>query len=200
MRTLESFGAVRYPRLMEIPLGLRRTRPGGLVYAIPPWYRVFMAALAVIVATSIFAVPKGPGIFAWVILALVALGGLYEESWVFDSTKQRITHRAGLLVAARSIRIPFDEVERFRLVPHVRGTIPGSEDERVQNAAALAAGRDDDYSRKRSRFKRPYMSLIFECSDGSRYLIDRMNARRAPRLRRDATSIASLCDRPLVEG
>ena len=159
-----------------------------------------MAALAAIVAGALFAVPGSPAPAAWAILALLALAGLYEESWSFEPAGRRIAHRAGLLVAARSISIPFDEVERFRLVPHVRGTIPGSEDERVRNAAALAAGDAYDSSRRRSFVKKPYVSLVLDRADGSRYLIDRMGARRAPRLRRDAASIASLCEKPLREG
>ncbi len=183
---------------MELPLGLHRTKNGRLVYAIPLWYRFFMAAVAAIVAASMFESPGGP--FAWVILALAALAGLYEESWVFDSATRRVRHRAGLLVAARSTGLSFDEIERFRLVPHVRGTVPGSEDERVQNAAALAAGRGDDSSRRRSPFKKPYVSMLFDCADGSRRIMDRTQARRSLRLRLDAASIASFCGKPLVEG
>jgi len=185
---------------MELPLRLRLLKDGRLLYAVSLWYRLLMLAIFAVVVASIFTVEGPPGFFAWIILAVVALAGLYEESWSFDPNTRQITHRAGLLVAARSIGVPFDEVELFRLVPHVRGTIPGSEDERIQNAAALKASRGDDSSRRRMSFKKPYVGLLFDRSDGSHYLIDSMNARRSPRLREDAVRIASLCGKSLEEG
>jgi len=109
---------------MELPLRLRLLKDGRLLYAVSLWYRLLMLAIFAVVVASIFTVEGPPGFFAWIILAVVALAGLYEESWSFDPNTRQITHRAGLLVAARSISVPFDEVELFRLVPHVRGTIP----------------------------------------------------------------------------
>lgn len=170
------------------------------MYSVPIWYRVCMVVIAATVAGAIATAPGRPAPLAWIILVLAALAGLYEERWSFEPASRRVVHRAGLLVAAKTLRVNFDEIERFRLVPQVRGTIPGSEDERLQNAAALQAGRSDDSSRRRSSFKKPYVSLVFDCADGTRYLIDRTGARRINLLRRDAESMASLCGKPLLEG
>lgn len=53
---------------------------------------------------------------------------------------------------------------------------------------------------RRSPFKKPYVSMLFDCADGSRRIMDRTKARRSLRLRLDAASIASFCGKPLVEG
>lgn len=185
---------------MELPLRLRRTKNGRLVYSIPLWYRICMAALALVVAGSILTLPGRPAPLAWIILVIVALAGLYEERWSFDAEARRVSHRSGLLFAARTLRIPFDEVEEFRLLAHVRGTIPGSEDERERNIAALAAGRPDDSSKKRSSFKKPYILIVFDASDGRRYVLDRMGARSAARLRYVTAQIAEHCGKPFREG
>ncbi len=185
---------------MEIPLVLRSPRTDLLVYAIPSWYRVLMLFIAFCVAASFVIASAPPGFVAWLVLALVALAGLYEERWTFDSRRGLLVHRAGLLVAARSFEIPFAGIERFRFVPFVRGTIPGSKDEAAENAAALEGSRTDDTQRRRAMYKRPYLNLICVGSDGVEYLINTIPARRAATLRTAAVRIAELCGKPLVEG
>lgn len=190
----------RYSEPMELPLKLIRHKDGGLHYAIPLWYRLLMAFIVAVVAGSMLIANVAAGPVAWILMVVVILAGLYEERWIFDPESRTIRNRTGLLVAARSLEIPFDEVELFRLVPHVRGTIPGSADEREQNEAALKASRGDDSSRRRQIYKRPYVGLILDRSDGSHYLIDSMNARRSPVLRQDAARMAACCGKTLLEG
>jgi hypothetical protein len=80
----------------------------------------------------------------------------------------------------------------------VEGTIPGSEDERLENAAALRGARGDDGALRRSRHKRPFLGLVLECTDGAQYLIDRVPARNVARLREAAGRMADVCDVPLA--
>lgn len=140
-----------------------------------------------------------PGIPAWIVLAILVLGTLYEDQWTFDSALGKVSHKAGLMIAARTRRIDFSEIQRFCIVPLVRGTIPGSEDEKISNEAALIGKRTDDTTIKRDWHKKPFLSLEIECHDGTRYLVDHMPARRMDKLRSLAARIADHCGKPLTE-
>lgn len=185
---------------MEIPLKLSVPGPDRLVYAIPGWYRLAMAAILAALGAGIALAGARPGPMPWIVLAVVALGGLYQERWEFDAGRGRIEHRVGLLGAARRSVIPFAAIERLRLVPVVTGTVPGSQAERAEKAAALAGHRVDDSGGRRFRHRKPFLDLVIESSDGRSRLVDRMPARRAGRLRDLADRAAALCAKPLVEG
>jgi hypothetical protein len=185
---------------MEIPLVLRARGTETLVYSIPSWYRVLMAVIAGCVLASFAVGPSPTGLASYVVLALVALAGLYEERWTFDSGNARLVHRAGLLVAAKTLSIPFAGIQQFRIVPFVRGTVPGSADEASENMAALRGSRDDDSKRHRAHYKKPYLNLVCVGSDGTEYLINTLPARRAETIRAAAMRIAALCGKPLEEG
>ena len=182
---------------LAIPLVLRATGGQRLVLGLPLWYRVVMALILAVVAAGLVQVGGRPGILAWTVLALLLVALLYQERWVFDAGLGRVRHQGGLVGAARTTDIPFRAIAGLRLEPHVRGTIPGSEDERRANAAALAGGRTDDGDRHRARHKRPYLGLVLECADGTRLLVDRVPARDADRLRQVARRLAEHCGRPL---
>jgi hypothetical protein len=185
---------------MEIPLALRPTGSDRLVYAIPIWYRVLMAAITVFIILSMVLTEDAPNLSGWIVLALVVAGGLFEESWVADRDKGELLHRAGFLVAARSTRLPLAEIERFRLVPFARGTVPGSEEEKIDNEETLKGNRADDKGRKRFWHRKPLVCLVVSCVDGTEYLLNLMQARRADELRSIGRRLASHCDRPFVEG
>ena len=100
---------------MEIPLTLRSSGPDLLVYGLPRWFRPVMALILALLAAGLALGGLRPGPMAWVILALVVLGGLYEESWSFDAAAGRVVRRAGLCFAPRRSVLPFEAIERFRL-------------------------------------------------------------------------------------
>lgn len=104
---------------MEIPLTLRSFRPDRVVYGVPRWYRVVMALILAALAAAIATGRGRPGPLTWIILALVALGGLYEENWVFDAGCGQVIHRMGLVFASRVSVIPFAAIERFRVIPQL---------------------------------------------------------------------------------
>jgi hypothetical protein len=184
---------------MEVPLVLTSPRPDRLVYGLPIWYRAVMGLILAIVVTALLMGDSRPGILAWLVLALLLLGALYEDSWTFDAAEGRATHRAGLVVSARSTVIEFSSIERFRVVPLVKGTIPGSAEEQAENAAALAGKRSDDGQIKRFRHKKPFLSLEIECTDGTRYLVDHLPARNGEKLRSVVSRLATLCGKPVTE-
>jgi len=184
---------------VQIPLALRCPGPGRLVYAIPVWYRVVMGFILAIFLAGFVVGGAHPGFLTWAVLAIVLLAGLYEETWIFDADQDRVIHRAGLVIAARSSAIDLAAIERFLIVPHVEGTIPGSEEERRDNATALRGSRSDDASEKRSRHKKPFLSLVLACADGTDYPVDRVPARNAAHHRELWARMAALCGKPLVD-
>lgn len=184
---------------MEIPLSLTSPRPDRLIYGFPVWYRVVMGVIVAVVCGALFLGDTRPGVFGWVVLAILVLAGLYEDRWSFDARDGKAEHKAGLVFLGRTVSLGFDQIDRFRVVPLVRGTIPGTEDEKVANEAALKGGRADDGSLRRERHKKPYLSLEIECLDGARYLVDHMPARKAEQLRLMASRIGDLCGKPVVD-
>ena len=184
---------------MEIPLVLTSPRPERLDYGFPLWYRAVMAAILVVVAASVFWSGAMPGVLAWIVLAILVLAVFYEDRWTFDATEGRASHHAGLLFASRARVVPFPEIVRFAIVPLVRGTVPGTQEEKAENQAALEGKRPDDVAMKRDRHKKPFLSLEMECADGTRYLVDHVPARRAQDLRALAARIAGHCEKPLAE-
>lgn len=181
---------------MDIPLALSSPGPDRLVYGLPRWYRPLMALILATLALGIGLGGVRPGPLAWTILVMAVLGGLYEESWNFDAGAGRVEHRAGLCFAPRRTVLDFAAIERFRLIPLVAGTIPGSADEAAGNAAVLAGG--DGGGRK--RFRKPFLDLVLECAEDQRYLIDHLPAGRSGRLREAGARLAELCAKPLAEG
>ncbi len=190
---------------MEIPLILTTDKKGRLVYTIPLWYRAILAAILGIVVASIFTAGGEPGIGSWIIIAVLVLGVLYEEKWTADPAAKMVSHRSGLLVAARTVEIPFDSIEEFSLTALVRGTIPGSEDEKSENKAAFAALDGETEARDMKPMdrlfkKKAFMNLVIKSADGSVYLVNTMPARRAASLRMAARQLAIACGKDLVEG
>ncbi len=184
---------------MSIPLALRPQGPDRLVLAFPVWYRVIMGTVMALLVASLFEAGGSPGCLGTFLLAAVAFGLLYQERWTFDASAGRVTRQVGVMGASRATETGFAAIERFRISPHVQGTIPGTEDERAENAAALRGGRGDDGGLTRAGHKKPFVALVMECEGGTHILVDRVSARRAAELRHRAARLADLCGKPLVE-
>jgi len=189
---------------MEVPLVLHKGRDGALVYSVSWFFRALMALILALVAAALFtdggAGGPAPGPVGWIVIAVLALGTLYEESWRIEPVAGRLVHRSGLLILARSKALALDTVDRFRIVPFVRGTLPGSADEAAQNAAALAGARGDDSGKRRAWHTKSYLCLIVETSGGERYSIDVQSARKATALKAIASRMAGACGKELLEG
>jgi hypothetical protein len=184
---------------LSIPLVLRAPDANRLVFSFPAWYRALMGVILLVLIAGLVQEGVRPGWPMWALLAIIALGVLYQEQWTFDADRRRVAHKVGLLVAGRTLLIDFALIERFLITPHVEGTIPGTEDERDENAAAMRGGRGDDAGARRARHKKHYLGLVMACQDGANYLVDRVPAREVAGLRATAARLAEFCDKPLVE-
>lgn len=181
---------------MELPFTLTKGRDGRLIYGIALWYRIFAAVIFVVLATALISDGTPPSFIGWLLLLLSALGALYEERWVFGGAGA--VHKVGLIFLARKLDLPSSELAGLRIVPYVRGTIPGSEDEAVENDKALSGAAEAGMpGRKLFSWKKPYLLLILEGRDGSEYALDRVPARRREALLSIAREIAPLLGIPL---
>jgi hypothetical protein len=185
---------------MEIPLVLREKKDGSFSYGMPLAYRAAMTLVFAALAAAVFMDGQMPGVGGWIALAIAALAGLYEESWSYSAEAGELQHSTGFLPFARRAAIRKLSIERFKIEPFVRGTVPGSADEAEEKAAALSGGRADDSGKKRARYKKPFLCLVCETDDGSRYFMNAADARKGDRLRAQAARIARACGAPLVEG
>ncbi len=189
---------------MDLPLVLVRRRDGVLVYRLPLWFRAVMGLIFVAVSAALVFGGKEPGTVGWIIMGILFLALLYQETWHFDATKGEIRHRFGLLVLASTLVIPIESVSCFRLVPWVRGSIPGSAEEKKENAETLAASRgtqipDAVSSKRRFLARRPYLTLVCE-SAPTTATINMVPGRRGLSLRGVANRIAEYCGKPVQEG
>lgn len=181
---------------MEIPLSLKKTADGGLVYGIPLWYRIMTAAMIAVVASGVFIAGGMPGIIGWIVLALLILGLLYDERWIFDPKTRVVRHFGGIWPFAKELRVAFDDIEGFSLGAFARGTVPGSagEAKEEEKAFAMMNGKDTDSGEKFSLFKsagrKPYINLFLRTKSADSWLIDSLPARRGFRLKKVGEAMA----------
>lgn len=174
---------------MDLPFTLTEGRDGTLRYGIALWYRVLAALIFAVLAWTLAAQGEPPSIIGWLFLALSALGVLYEDRWSFR--RDGVEHASGLVFASRRLRLARESLDALRLVPHVRGSVPGSEDEALENSRALSGEAEaNPYGRKGALWKRPYLILVLDARDGSEYSIDKVPARNRDRIRGIAERIA----------
>ena len=184
---------------MEIPLVLTSPKPERLTYGFPAWYRAVMAAILAIVIAAVLLGDSAPGVLAWIILGILFLATVYEDRWTFDADARTVSHRAGLLIASRSRVIAFAEIAQFVIVPLVKGTVPGTEEEKAENKAAIEGKHPNEASLMWNRHKKPFLNLEIECVDGTRYLVDHVPARRSHVLHALGARIARHCEKPLAK-
>ena len=162
---------------MELPFSLTERADGSLRYGIAVWYRILAVAIFGVLLFAIVGQEAPPSILGWILLALSALGVLYEERWTFGPEKA--LYRVGLIFAARNTVLPVGELSRLKLSPYTRGTVPGSQDETREASQALSGESDERFPGKGIfSGKKTYLLLILEAEDGTEYVIDRVPARR----------------------
>lgn len=185
---------------MEIPMSLKRLADGRLSYGIPLWYRLMTAAMIAIVAAGGFSTGEAPGLVAWIVIALLTLGLLYEERWLVDPKAALVVHREGLLPFAKTGNIAFADIQGVRLAAFARGTVPGSQEEASDKSLAfeLLQGKPEAVQIGRpallkSPKRKPHIQLLIDTRDGDSWLVDSLPARSAKRLKIAGAALAEAC-------
>jgi hypothetical protein len=189
---------------MDIPLALRETKDGRVIYSIPWWYRVLMLVIGAVLLGAVLVAGDKPSVIEWVALALALAAALYEERWVLDPGTKTIRHRFGLLFAARSVSLPFDRIEGFRLRAFVRGSTPGGPAEAEESKRILEAadptGDANALGERRSRLKKAYVTLLCDDLEGGALVINTLPARRVPDLKAAGALLSRIAEKPFSKG
>jgi hypothetical protein len=159
-----------------------------------------MAAILAALAAGLALGGGRPGPLGWAVLALAALGGLYQDRWEFDAGAEQARHRTGLCCAARTRTFGFASIERFRIVALAPGTVPGTAAARDAQGAALAEAGERDGELRGPGRRQAWLDLVLEDSGGRLRLLQRCPARRGAILRERGERIAALCGKPLRIG
>ncbi|MCE1195372.1 hypothetical protein LWX53_02600 [bacterium] len=201
---------------------MRKRPDGSLTYGIPLWYRAMTAAMIGLVVGGSLSGGNAPNFVAWIILAFLLFGLLYEERWIVDPRSGKVRHLGGVWPVAKATEIAFGDIESLRLEAFARGTVPGSGDEAVgavhdlsnvfgdgdeaeekARAFAMMRGKDseDPVKKQPSRFgaKKPYINLVLKTRSGEDYLIDTLPARRAARFKKVGAAFAEVCGAPFAD-
>lgn len=192
-------------RAVEIPLSLKKHKDGRISYGFPLWFRILDLAIIALIVGSMFVSEPAPGAMAWVLVALLAVGFLFEERWTVDPDRRCIEHRVGVFPVLRKSSIDFDSIARFSIDMFARGTIPGSEDEAEVKQKGFSMLYDkqptDDaqHAARPSTFKKPYATLLIVTKDDVTYLVDTQPAKRASHLLDAGTALAKACGFVLQE-
>ncbi len=187
---------------MDIPLTLDTRKPNRLVYALPLWFRITMAAMAAILIAALAVAGGAPGLIGWGALALAAFAALYEERWTLDLEHASLRHRFGLLFAARRIEVPFTRISAFTLRSFARGAMPGGEEDRALREAALSAAETGDANgdaKTRRKLNRVYVALVCLDAEGNDLVLNILPARRVEELKTVGRRLAEAAGKPFLD-
>lgn len=183
---------------MELPLRLSSRPDGSLFFGVPPYVRIIMGAMFLLLGSAIVAAGFQGGLFGWFALALLLMGLLYREDWYFNAATRNAHSAIGFTPLVRKHIIAFEEIESLQLATFSKGTVPGSADERRSDQEAFDTmhGRpgQEDTRTWTEPFKRRklYISLLLNTRDGERYLLDMTPARKSAQLAQAGRAIAAL--------
>ena len=185
--------------MFDLRLRFNRTGDGMLIFALPPRTRLGFAAVAAATAASAVvavdassaaelarALPRALGPVGNAVLLLAVAAALYEERWTFDPRTRSVSFRFGLVFAARSRSVPFDQVESVAVETFVKGTQPGTGDADGIEAEAEPEGL------KRLFRKKKYASLVLYLKDAERLVVETVPSGDRALLERAAEDIRPL--------
>jgi len=164
-------------------LSLRRLPDGRLSLAIPPWFRLLLLAIGVILLFALLATsPDGvAGIFdranviPLVLCAVSLLGAAYREQWLFDKTTDRVTHYAGIYSLGIRRTLSLSELENVEVGQFIRGR---------PHAPA---------NTRPSLLSRPFLTLSLYGKDGKEHRLEFYSFSQRARVREYALAISSYC-------
>ncbi len=163
---------------------LRRLESGRLALLMPLRVRILPALVSGWLLYVLVGAGGATGLraVALSIFALCLLAALYDDRWVFDGNKKKVTRRFGLPFAARETSLDMASLRRVIVGGRiVSGGRSGSDAERPRCGAGSFA------------------SLCLEDAAGNRHRLERYVGSRAGELRAVAAEIAAFCALPLED-
>ena len=167
-------------------LELRKLDPQRLALLIPLRVRVLPALVSgwlLYALVGAGGAATAPRAVALVLFAVSALAALYDDRWLFDRDKKKVTRRLGLLFAARETALEMSSLQRVIVGGHI-----------------VLGGRGDDGRTDRRRAAiASFASLSLEELSGRRRTLEQYRGMRAAELRAVAEEIAAFCGLPLED-
>lgn len=186
---------------MEIPLRLVSRKDGSLFYGVPLSFKIMMGGMFALIAIAIISVEFQTSLLGWIAVALLLLGFVYKEDWLFDVSSKTIHGDVGFYPLLKKTNLTFEEVAYIQLAAFSKGTVPGSEEEKSSNREAFDEMRGNASQREKSglkggfevfRRKKLYIALLIITKNEEHYLLDMVPARRASRLSNAGRALAAL--------
>jgi hypothetical protein len=174
--------------MMDMPMRIASRGETKLVYSIPAWYRAMLVLIALILVSSLFIAEGVPSALGWIFVIVALLSAVYEERWTADSERKTLSHRYGLIFAARSFSLSFDGIHAFRVSSFIKGEMKDP----------ATAENDPDESNGLSKARRPYfkkrmLRLIVETGEGEVIVMDAAGERSRERIEAAAEKFSSFC-------
>ncbi len=136
---------------------------------------------------------RGLGVGGTVVLLIVLLAGLYEERWVLDVKKQELRFRFGLFFLARTIKLPFAEIEGIELERFYKGRSPGTlspDPAEAKPGGIISQG----LGLARIFQPKPYINLVLNLKDGlhnsNRLIVESVKEKQSDRLKHTGKAFA----------
>lgn len=112
--------------MVELKLRIRSLPDGTVVLELGLGFRLLFGALATVLAMGVASSGQA-GVVPVVALAVLTLGALYQEQWVFDPQNRIVRSRHGLMVLARRREWSFEEIAGVEYTHYRAGSVPGSD-------------------------------------------------------------------------
>lgn len=185
---------------MPVPRLVLRARRGMVILALPASLHLSYLVLALVLAVATFGFAEAgipPLGVALTLVCLLAAG--YDERWVIDQAKRRITRLWGLPVLpflARRRHWSFDELAGVELTSFVRGSqpaVPGSGQPAGTGGSQTPPGSQPGPSLPGlRRYRRLMASLALVSTQGERIVVEQQSGRQGDQLRHLGRELARL--------
>ncbi len=164
---------------MEFLLKSTTKDKGILILHVPLWFRLALLFIGCVVLFALLipvreGSPAGIGVPGLVLMVVIFFGTLYEERWIFDPLRRTISFRFGLLFLAKTMEIPFDQIDEISVERATKGTMQQAQSGDKENLPQRGIG----------RLFRPkqYSNLILYLQDSERLVIESVNFRKEEQL------------------
>ena len=170
-------------------LSLRRLADGRLSLAIPPWFRLLLVGIGVILLFALLATsPDGIGgifdranIVPLVLCAVSLLGAAYREQWLFDRSRDLLTHTAGIFSLGTRSTMSLSQLQEVEVGQFIRGRLHAPADT------------------KPGLLSRPVLTLSLYGKDGEEHRLEFYSFSQRAKVLEYALAISSYCGIGMID-
>jgi hypothetical protein len=185
--------------MLQFSLVLNRKSDQHLSLTMSLGFRVLFIAITLFILIGMLVVQVFT-IFPLLILAISFLASIYNEAWTFDTERDLVEHRIGVLFLFKRITHSISEIDCFELKSFVRGTLFTSSGKELQSEEVRKKAQPfGNLGKSRSLPPQTYNTLTMYLNNGTSYNIETIKTRYHEEFERKAEEIAEFVDKPLVK-